>query len=91
MLDFDVVFWGFLVVILIPELSRKVRETRGIHFHQFSSIYVLAEPSYDDLTDVDGQFGRKFDGQLSEKRVKTVQNNSLQLPPNTRTTQTNKN
>ena len=44
-------FFTFLAVILVPELSRKGRETRGIHFHQFSSIYVLVVPSYDDLTE----------------------------------------
>ena len=71
LLNFDVVFGGFLAVILVPELSRKVRETRGIHFHQFSSIYVLAEPSNDDLTD----FYRFLVETLSGKLMDNCQKN----------------
>ena len=36
----------FLTVILVPELFKKVRETRGINFHQVSSIYVGMVSSY---------------------------------------------
>ena len=37
----------FLAVILVPELFREVRETRGINFHEVSSVYVWTVSSYD--------------------------------------------
>ena len=44
-------FFSFLAVILVPELFRKLRETRGINFHQVSSIYVRVVSSYDQKTE----------------------------------------
>ena len=44
-------FLMFLVVFLVPELFRKVRETRGINFHQVSTIYVGVVSSYDQKTE----------------------------------------
>ena len=44
------IFFSFLSVFLVPELYRKLRETRGINFHQVSSIYVLVVSSYDQKT-----------------------------------------
>ena len=35
----------------VPELYRKLRETRGINFHQVSSIYVWLVSSYDQKTE----------------------------------------
>ena len=43
--------FSFFAVFLVPELYRKLRETRGINFHQVSSIYVLMVPSYDQKTE----------------------------------------
>ena len=40
-------FFMFLAVFLFHELFRELRETRGINFHQVSSIYVWLVPSYD--------------------------------------------
>ena len=44
------VFLLFLSVILVPELFRELRETRGINFHQVSSIYGFMVSSYDQKT-----------------------------------------
>ena len=40
----------FLVVILVPELFRKLRETPGMHSHLFSSKSEPGCPSYDKKT-----------------------------------------
>ena len=44
------IHFGFLIVSEGSGLFRRVRETRGINFHQVSSIYVLMVPSYDKRT-----------------------------------------
>ena len=44
-------FFSFLTVFLVPELFRELRETRGINFHQVSSIYVSLVSSYDEKTE----------------------------------------
>ena len=46
----DLMNFMFLTVILVPELFREVRETRGINFHQVSSIYAWTVSSYDEKT-----------------------------------------
>ena len=44
------IFLWFLVVILVPELFKEVRETPGINFHQVSSKSEAGCPSYDQKT-----------------------------------------
>ena len=48
---FEIHVFSFLAVFSVPELFRELRETRGIHFHLLSSIYVFVVPSYDHLSE----------------------------------------